>query len=109
MGFPQESLNSLKAAIDQGFRYVTQGNGSGAALAISDAVAKHNARNPGEEVVYLNYAAVNPALTDEKCDCWHFRLNANTTMKMEALTTFMKDQPKVKDEYLLNRLTRRPG
>lgn len=101
-GSPQESLNSLKAAIDQGFRYVTQGNGSGAALAISDAVSKHNARNPGKEVVFLNYAAVDPALTNEKCDYWHFRLDADTTMKMEALTTFMKDQPKVKSVYLLN-------
>ena len=101
-GSPQESLNSLKAAIDQGFRYVTQGNGSGAALAISDAVAKHNERNPGKELIYLNYAAVDPALTNEKCDYWHFRLDADTTMKMEALTTFMKDQPKVKNVYLLN-------
>ncbi len=101
-GSPQESLNSLKAAIDQGFRYITQGNGSGAALAISDAVAKHNERNPGKELVYLNYAAVDPALTNEKCDYWHFRLDADTTMKMEALTAFMKDQPKVKSVYLLN-------
>ena len=101
-GSPQESLNTLKAAIDQGFRYVTQGNGSGAAMAILDAVAKHNERNPGKEVVYLNYAAVDPALTNEKCDYWHFRLDADTTMKMEALTTFMKDQPKVKSVYLLN-------
>ena len=101
-GSPQESLNSLKAAIDQGFRYVTQGNGSGAALAISDAVSKHNARNPGKEVVFLNYAAVDPTLTNEKCDYWHFRLDADTSMKMEALTTFMKDQPKVKNVYLLN-------
>ncbi len=101
-GSPQESLNSLKAAIDQGFRYVTQGNGSGAALAISDAVSKHNARNPGKEVLFLNYAAVDPALTNEKCDYWHFRLDADTSMKMEALTTFMKDQPKVKIVYLLN-------
>ena len=101
-GSPQESLNSLKAAIDQGFRYVTQGNGSGAALAISDAVSKHNERNPGKELIYINYAAVDPALTNEKCDYWHFRLDADTTMKMEALTTFMKDQPKVKNVYLLN-------
>jgi branched-chain amino acid transport system substrate-binding protein len=101
-GSPQESLNSLKAAIDQGFRYVTQGNGSGAALAISDAVAKHNERNPGKELVYLNYAAVDPALTNDKCDYWHFRLDADTTMKMEALTAFMKDQPRVKNVYLLN-------
>ncbi len=101
-GSPQESLNSLKAAIDQGFRYVTQGNGSGAALAISDAIAKHNDRNPGKEVIFLNYAAVDPALTNEKCDYWHFRLDADTTMKMEALTSFMKDQPKVSKVYLLN-------
>lgn len=101
-GSPQESLNSLKAAIDQGFRYVTQGNGSGAAMAISDAVAKYNERNPGKEVMYLNYAAVDPALTNEKCEYWHFRLDADTTMKMEALTTFMKDQPKVKKVFLLN-------
>ncbi|MES2633691.1 MAG: branched-chain amino acid ABC transporter substrate-binding protein [Pseudomonadota bacterium] len=101
-GSPQESLNTLKAAIDQGFRYITQGNGSGAGLALLDAVAKHNERNPGKEVIYLNYAAVDPAMTNEKCDYWHFRLDADTTMKMEALTTFMKDQPKVTKVFLLN-------
>ncbi|MEY4653823.1 MAG: hypothetical protein RI884_2404 [Pseudomonadota bacterium] len=101
-GSPQESLNTLKAAIDQGFRYVTQGNGSGAGLAILDAVAKHNERNPGKEVVYLNYAAVDPAMTNERCDYWHFRLDADTSMKMEALTSFMKDQPKIKNVYLIN-------
>ena len=101
-GSPQESLNAVKAAIDQGYRYITQGNGSGAGLAILDAVAKHNERNPGKELIYLNYAAVDPAMTNEKCDYWHFRLDADTTMKMEGLTTFMKDQPKVKSVYLLN-------
>jgi branched-chain amino acid transport system substrate-binding protein len=101
-GSPQESLNTLKAAVDQGFRYVTQGNGSGAATAILEAVSKHNERNPGKEIVYLNYAAVDPALTNEKCDYWHFRLDADTSMKMEALTSFMKDQPKVKSVFLIN-------
>ena len=101
-GSPQEALNTFKAAVDQGFRYIAQGNGSGAALALSDAVAKHNERNPGKEVVYLNYAAVDPALTNEKCNYWHFRLDADTSQKMEALTSFMKDQAKVKKVYLLN-------
>ncbi len=100
-GSPQESLNTLKAAIDQGIRYVTQGNGSGAAAAILDAVQKHNDRNPGKEVIYLNYAAVDPALTNEKCSYWHFRLDADTTMKMEALTSFMKDQPEIKKVYII--------
>jgi branched-chain amino acid transport system substrate-binding protein len=101
-GSPQESLTALKSAIDQGIRYIVQGNGSGAAAAISDAVSKHNERNPGKEVIYLNYAAVDPALTNERCSYWHFRLDADTSMKMEALTSFMKDQPDVKKVYLIN-------
>ncbi len=101
-GAPQEALNTFKAAVDQGFRYIAQGNGSGAALALSDAVAKHNERNPGKEVVFLNYAAVDPSLTNEKCNYWHFRLDADTSQKMEALTSFMKDQAGVKKVYLLN-------
>jgi branched-chain amino acid transport system substrate-binding protein len=100
-GSPQESLNVLKAAIDQGIRYVVQGNGSGAAGAILDAVNKHNERNPGQELVYLNYAAVDPDLTGSKCSYWHFRLDADTSMKMEALTSFMKDQPEVKKVYVI--------
>ncbi len=99
---PQESTNLVKAAVDQGIRYIVQGDGSGAALAIIDAVAKHNERNPGKEVVYLNYAAVDPDLTNSKCNYWHFRLDADTSMKMEALTTFMKDQADVRKVYLIN-------
>jgi len=52
--------------------------------------------------VYLNYAAVDPDLTNSKCNYWHFRLDADTSMKMEALTTYMKDQPDVKKVYLIN-------
>lgn len=99
---PQESLSALRAATDQGIRYVVQGNGSGAALAIMEAVSKHNARNPGKEVLYLDYAAVDPALTNEKCDYWHFRLDADTSMKMEALTSFLREKPQIKKVYLLN-------
>ncbi len=99
---PAESLTALKAAIDQGIRYVTQGNGSGAAAALIDAVNKHNERNPGKEVIYLNHSAVDPDLTNSKCSYWHFRMDADTSMKMEALTTFMKDQKDVQKVYLLN-------
>lgn len=99
---PAESLNALKSAIDQGVRYVTQGNGSGAALAIIDAINKHNERNPGKEVVYLNHSAVDPDLTNSKCSYWHFRMDADTSMKMEAMSSFIKDQPEIKKVYLLN-------
>ena len=98
---PQESLTVLKAAIDQGIRYVTQGNGSGAAAAIIDAINKHNERNPGKEVVFFNNAAVDPDLTNSKCSFWHFRFDADTSMKMEALTTYMKDEKNVKKVYII--------
>ena len=99
---PQETTNALRSAMDQGARYVVQGNGSGPALAIIDALEKHNARNPGKEVLFLNYAAVDPDLTNSKCSYWHFRFDADTSMKMEALTTYMKDLPDVKKVYLIN-------
>ena len=99
---PQETTSALRSAMDQGARYVVQGNGSGPALAIIDALDKHNARNKGKEVLYLNYAAVDPDLTNSKCSYWHFRLDADTSMKMEAMTTFMKDHPEVKKVYLIN-------
>ncbi|MBC7955424.1 MAG: branched-chain amino acid ABC transporter substrate-binding protein [Cytophagales bacterium] len=100
-GSPQESLSVLKAAADQGIRYIVQGNGSGAAAAISDAVSKHNERNPGKELVFLNYAAVDPDLTNSKCSYWHFRFDADTSMKMEAMTTYMKDDKSVKKVYII--------
>jgi branched-chain amino acid transport system substrate-binding protein len=99
---PAESLNALKSAADQGIRYVVQGLGSGAALALVDGINKHNERNPGKEIVYLNYAAVDPDLTNGKCSYWHFRLDADTSMKMEALTTFIKEQKDVQKVYLIN-------
>jgi branched-chain amino acid transport system substrate-binding protein len=99
---PAESLNAFKAALDQGVRYITQGNGSSVAGALIDAVNKHNERNPGKEVLFLNHSAVDPDFTNSKCSYWHFRFDADTSMKMEALTTFMKDKPDVKKVYLLN-------
>ena len=98
---PQESLSQLKSAIDQGYRYVTQGNGSAAAAALLDAINKHNERNPGKEVVYINYAAVDPDLTNSKCSFWQFRINANSDLKMEAMTAFMAKKPEIKKVYII--------
>ena len=98
---PTESLNALKAAIDGGARYIIQGNGSSVALALSDAVTKHNERNPGKEVIYLNDAAVDPDLTNSKCSYWHFHFDADTSMKMEAMSSFMETQKDIKKVYIL--------
>src|SRR6478735_1305345 len=98
---PTESLNALKSATDQGIRYIIKGNGSSVALALIDAINKYNERNPGKELVYLNEAAVDPDLTNSKCSFWHFRFDADTTMKMEALSSFMKDQKDIHKVYIL--------
>ena len=100
-GSPQESLTQLKAVIDQGYRYITQGNGSGVGLALLDAINKHNERNPGKEVVFLNYAAIDPDMTNSKCSFWHFRFDANSDMKMEALTSYMAGDKNIKSVYII--------
>ncbi|CAJ0679372.1 branched-chain amino acid ABC transporter substrate-binding protein [Ralstonia mannitolilytica] len=99
---PQESLTVLKQVADQGIHYIVQGNGSSVGMALEDAVGKYNERNLGKEIIYLNYAAVDPDMTNGKCNYWHFRLDANSDMKMEALTSYLAKDPKVKKVYLIN-------
>ena len=99
---PQESLTALKSVQDQGIRYVVQGNGSSVGMALEDAVGKYNDRNPGKEIIYLNYAAVDPDMTNSKCNFWHFRLDANSDMKMEALTTYLAQRKDIHKVYLFD-------
>jgi branched-chain amino acid transport system substrate-binding protein len=101
-GSPQESLAQLKNIIDHGYRYIAQGLGSGAALALVDAVNKHNERNPGKEIVFLNYYALDPDMTNSKCSFWHFRFDANSDMRVEALTSYMAKDQSIKKVYLIN-------
>ena len=99
---PQESIIQAQKAIDAGIRYVTQGNGSSVAIALSDFITKYNERNPGKEVLFFNYAAVDPVLTNDKCSFSHFRWDANSDIKMEALTNYMKGEKNIKKLYLIN-------
>ncbi len=98
---PKESLIQLQVAIDQGIRYVAQGNSSGVANALTEAIDKHNRRNPDDRVLFLNYAAVDPALTNDKCNFWHFRFDANADIKMDALTDVIAQQDDIKKVYII--------
>lgn len=100
-GSPQEALALFKKATDDGIRFISQGNGSSVAGVLIDAVNKFNERNPGKEVVFLNYAAIDPDLTNSKCSPWHFRFDAGVDMKLEALTNYMKDSKAIKNVYVL--------
>jgi branched-chain amino acid transport system substrate-binding protein len=100
-GSPQDSASQLKTAIDQGYRYIAQGGGSGVAFALIDGINKHNERNPGKELVYLDYAALDPDLTNSKCSFWHFRFEPNSDMRMEALTSYMAGNPAIKKVFVI--------
>jgi len=100
-GQTQEALSAMRLAIDGGARIILQGNSSAVASALIDAVNKHNARDPARRVVFLNYAAVDPALTNEKCRFWHFRFDAHADMRMAALMELLREDSALKSVYLL--------
>lgn len=100
-GQSEEALTSLRSAIDAGAQYILQGNSSANASALIDAIQKHNDREPNKRVVFLNYAAVDPALTQEKCNFWHFRFDAHADMRMTALMQVLKQDSKLKSVYLI--------
>ena len=100
-GQSEEALSALKAAIDDGVQVVLQGNSSANAAALIDAINKHNEREPHRRVLFLNYSAVDPALTNEKCSFWHFRFDAHADMRMAALMQVLREDPSVKSAYLI--------
>jgi branched-chain amino acid transport system substrate-binding protein len=100
-GQNEEALSALRSAIDDGAQFILQGNSSAVAAALIDAVNKHNEREPGKRVLFLNYSAVDPILTNEKCSFWHFRFDAHADMRMAALMEVLKDDGGVKSAYLI--------
>ncbi|TCS37751.1 amino acid/amide ABC transporter substrate-binding protein (HAAT family) [Paucimonas lemoignei] len=97
----EESLIALRQVTDDAIPFVAQGNSSAVAAALVEAIAKHNARMPQQRVLLLNYAAVDPALTNEKCSFWHFRFDAHADMRMHALTEVIRADARAKRVYLI--------
>jgi branched-chain amino acid transport system substrate-binding protein len=98
---PQESVVQARKALDDGIHIAIQGNSSSVGAALEDFVTKNNNRNPDNLLLYLNYNAIDPSLTNEKCSYWHFRWAPSVDMKMEALTNFIKNKPDVKKVYII--------
>lgn len=100
-GQNEEALSALRAAIDDGARIILQGNSSATAAALLDAINKHNSREPSKRVLFLNYSAVDPILTNEKCSFWHFRFDAHADMRMAALMDVVRADTALKSAYLI--------
>lgn len=97
----EDALVQLRRVTDQRIPFVIQGNSSAVAAALVDAVDKHNRRVPDNRVLFLNYSAVDPALTNNKCSFWHFRFDAHAGMRMHALTEVIRRDTAAKRVYLI--------
>ena len=100
-GQTEEALSALRSAIDRDITIVTQGNSSAAASGLIEAIGKHNERETDKQVLFLNYSAVDPVLTNEKCNYWHFRFDAHADMRMSALMSVLSENREVKSIYLI--------
>jgi branched-chain amino acid transport system substrate-binding protein len=100
-GQNEEALSALRSAMDDGITLVAQGNSSSTAAVLVDAINKHNEREPAKRVLFMNYSAVDPVLTNEKCSYWHFRFDAHADMRMAALMEVLKDDKALKSIYLI--------
>ena len=100
-GQTEEALSGLRSAIDRNIAIVTQGNSSAAAAGLIDAINKHNERDPARQVLFLNYSAVDPVLTNERCSYWHFRFDAHADMRMTALMSVLREDRALKGIYLI--------
>ncbi len=98
---PTETQIQFRRAVSEGLRIIFQGNSSAAANALNSAVERHNRRNPGREILQLNYAAVDPVLTEENCSFWHFRFDAHAVMKLNALTDFIALNDNIERMYII--------
>jgi branched-chain amino acid transport system substrate-binding protein len=89
-GGPAGASDKLKAAIADGVQIVVQGASSAVGGQITEDVRKHNLRNPGKEIVYINVGAEALELTGEKCHFHHFRFSGNAQLRTKALVAAMK-------------------
>jgi branched-chain amino acid transport system substrate-binding protein len=89
-GGPTGAADKLKAAVADGVQLVVQGASSAVGGQITEDVRKHNLRNPGKEIIYVNVGAEALELTGEKCHFHHFRFSGNADVRTKVLVLAMK-------------------
>lgn len=89
-GGPSEAADKLKAAINDGAHLIIQGASSAVGGQITGDIQKHNQRNPGKEVIYINVGAEAMEFTGSKCHFYHFRWNGNAEIRLKAMLEAMK-------------------
>ena len=98
---PTETQIQFRRALSEDLQIIFQGNSSAVANTLNDTISRHNRRNPGQEVLQINYSAVDPILTEENCSFWHFRFDAHAVMKLNVLTDFIAMNEDIKSMYII--------
>ncbi len=96
-----DSQLQLRRAISEGMQYVISGQSSAVASALVTGIDRHNERNPESRMLFLNYAAVDPVLTEDACSFWHFRFDAHADMKMAVMADHIAANPAITRVYVL--------
>ena len=97
-GGPSGAADKVKAAIADGAHMIVQGAASSVAGQITEDVRKHNLRNPGKEVVFLNVGGEANEFVGEKCHYFHVRFSPYATLRMKALMGVMRAEKVMGDE-----------
>ena len=97
-GGPAGAAEKVKAAIADGAHMIVQGAASSVAGQITEDVRKHNLRNPGKEIVFLNVGGEANEFTAEKCHYFHVRFSPHATLRMKALMGVMRTEKVMGDE-----------
>jgi branched-chain amino acid transport system substrate-binding protein len=98
---PTETQIQFRRAVSEGLQIIFQGNSSAVANTLNTTISRHNRRNPGQEVLQINYSAVDPILTEDNCSFWHFRFDAHAVMKLNVLTDYIAENQDIKSMYII--------
>jgi branched-chain amino acid transport system substrate-binding protein len=98
---PQEALLQLAQVADRGLSFVVDCCASHVTVALSEAIERHNARNPDRPILLLVEAG-DQDVTNDKCTFSTFSFYANAEMMLQALTQVAAAQPAAKRAYLIN-------
>lgn len=90
-GGAPEAADKFRQAEADGVTIIIQGASSAIGGQITEDVRKHNLRNPGKEMMYINLGAEAMDMTGDKCHFYHFRFTTTAPMRVNALVSAMKD------------------
>ena len=84
------AADKVRAAIADGATVVISGGSSAVVGQIVEDIRKHNLRNPGQRVVFMNVGAEAAEFTGEKCNFYSFKYAMNAEIRVKALVAAMK-------------------